>query len=73
MSTIEGSLRIITNPAVLKFIMKGVAFTLIISVVAVLMGIFVGSILALVRNYCNRGVARIHFLFLMIIFLLPMC
>jgi len=59
MSTIEGSLRIITNPAVLKFIMKGVAFTLIISVVAVLMGIFVGSILALVRNYCNRGVARI--------------
>ena len=38
MSTIEGSLRIITNPAVLKFIMKGVAFTLIISVVAVLMG-----------------------------------
>ena len=63
MSTIEGSLRIITNPAVLKFIMKGVAFTLIISVVAVLMGIFVGSILALVRNYCNRGVARIHFYF----------
>ena len=59
MSTIEGSLRIITNPAVLKFIMKGVAFTLIISVVAVLMGIFVGSILALVCNYCNRGVARI--------------
>lgn len=59
MSTIEGSLWIITNPAVLKFIMKGVAFTLIVSVVAVLLGIFVGSILALVRNYCNRGPARI--------------
>ena len=56
MEQIKGSFQMITNPAVLAYIMKGVAFTVIISVVAVLFGILFGSILAMVRNYCNgRG------------------
>ena len=56
MEQIKGSFQMITNPAVLAYIMKGVAFTVIISVVAVWFGILFGSILAMVRNYCNgRG------------------
>ena len=35
--------------------MKGVAFTLIISAVAVIIGILFGYILAIVRNYCTHG------------------
>lgn len=53
MEQLKGSFRIITNPAVFVYVMKGVAFTVILSVVAVLFGILFGSILAMVRNYCN--------------------
>jgi len=54
MSTLDNSLSMLKNPTVLSYILKGVAFTLIISVVAVGIGILIGSILALVRNYCNN-------------------
>lgn len=53
MSTFMGSLSILKNEAVISYIFKGVAFTLIISVIAVIIGILVGSVLALVRNYCT--------------------
>lgn len=59
MENIKGSLSIITNPAVLVYIFKGVAFTLVISVTAVLLGLVIGSLLALLRNYCNHGFNRI--------------
>lgn len=59
MSTLEGSLSILKNPAILNYIFKGVAFTLIISVVAVGIGVLLGSVLALVRNYCNSSKTRI--------------
>ncbi len=59
MSTLEGSLSILKNPAILNYIFKGVAFTLIISVVAVGIGVLLGSVLALVRNYCNSRKTRI--------------
>lgn len=59
MQQIKGSFSIITNPAVFAYIMKGVAFTVIISVVAVLCGILFGAILAMVRNYCNSRKNRI--------------
>lgn len=59
MSNLEGSLSLITNAAILKYIFQGVIFTLIISVIAVLFGILIGSVLALVRNYCEKGMARI--------------
>ncbi|MDF2511408.1 MAG: amine acid transporter, permease protein region, His/Glu/Gln/Arg/opine family [Herbinix sp.] len=59
MSTLEGSLSILKNPAILSYIFKGVAFTLIISVVAVGIGVLLGSVLALVRNYCTTKKTRI--------------
>lgn len=59
MSTFPASLSMLKNPAILQYIMKGVMFTLIISVVAVGFGILIGSVLALVRNYCNKGKNRI--------------
>ena len=59
MSTLTNSLQMLTNPAIFIYILKGVAFTLVISVVAVLIGLVWGSILAMVRNYCHRGVMKI--------------
>lgn len=53
MNTLEGSLSILKNTAVLSYIFKGIAFTIIISVVAVGIGLLLGSVLALVRNYCT--------------------
>lgn len=47
------------NPAILTYMLKGVAFTLIISVLAVVLGILIGSVLALVRNYCKSGKNKI--------------
>lgn len=46
------SLSIFENNAVWIYLMKGIAFTLIVSIIAVIVGILLGSILALVRNYC---------------------
>ena len=59
MNTWNASFSILQNPAVMGYLLKGVAFTLVISVVAVLLGLVLGSVLALARNYCNRGPARI--------------
>lgn len=59
MSTLEGSLSMLKNPAILQYILKGVGFTMIISIIAVGFGILIGSVLALVRNYCNRGKNKI--------------
>ncbi len=53
MNTLEGSLSILKNMAVLSYILKGIAFTIIVSVVAVGIGLLLGSVLALVRNYCT--------------------
>lgn len=47
------------NPTVLSYLLSGIAFTLIISMVAVAIGLLLGSILALVRNYCNSKRTRI--------------
>lgn len=59
MENLKGSISIITNSAVLLYILKGVAFTLVISVTAILFGLVIGSVLALLRNYCNSGFVRI--------------
>ena len=53
MDTLGNSLSMLTNPAIILFLVQGVAFTLIISVVAVLVSILFGSVLALLRNYCT--------------------
>lgn len=55
MSNIEASFSMLKNGNLLLYIGKGVLFTLIISVIAVLCGIMIGSVLALVRNYCTKG------------------
>ncbi len=55
MSNFLASLSMITNGAVIAYLAKGVAFTLVISIIAVLCGILWGSILAMVRNYCRGG------------------
>ena len=59
MNTLKASLSMLQNPALIKYLMKGVAFTLVISVVAVVMGLLVGSLLALARNYCTSGWKRV--------------
>lgn len=59
MSTLDNSLSMLKNTTVLNYILSGVAFTLIISVVAVVIGLLLGSILALLRNYCKNKRNRI--------------
>lgn len=59
MNQLEGSLSMLRNPAVLIYILKGLGFTLFIAVIAVVLGIIIGSVLAMFRNYCDRGPARI--------------
>ncbi len=53
MSNFEASISILKDYNILFFLLKGIVFTLIISVVAVGFGVVIGSILALVRNYCT--------------------
>lgn len=59
MNNWSASLSIVTNPAIIMYVLKGVLFTLIISIIAVVLGIFIGSILALLRNYCTSSKNRI--------------
>lgn len=59
MGTIRGSLSILTNNAVLLYLFKGVLFTVIISLNAVVFGLLFGSVLALFRNYCNSNKTKI--------------
>lgn len=69
MSTFEGSLSILQNGAIIKYIFQGVAFTLILSIVAVGLGLILGSILALVRNYATKGKVAKTFKALSIIYI----
>ena len=59
MDTLSASFSILKNGSIWLYILKGTAFTLLISVLAVIIGILLGSILALVRNYCNSSATRI--------------
>ncbi|MBO5292815.1 MAG: amino acid ABC transporter permease [Lachnospiraceae bacterium] len=59
MENLAASFAILEKASIWLYILKGVAFTLIISVIAVFLGILIGSLLALLRNYCNRGFSRI--------------
>lgn len=59
MGDFRASFSILQNPAILLYILKGVAFTLIIALIAVICGILIGSVLALVRNYCSSPKNRI--------------
>ena len=54
----EASFSILTHPGVMAYIGKGVAFTLVLSALSVVISILLGSVLALCRNYCT-GKSRI--------------
>ena len=49
----SASFSILQSPGVLSYIGKGILFTLVISVLSVAVSIFLGSVLALCRNYCK--------------------
>lgn len=59
MDTLGNSLSMLGNPAIITFLLNGVLFTLIISVVAVLFSIVLGTVLALLRNYCTTKKTKI--------------
>lgn len=59
MDHLMASLSILQNGSIWGYILKGVVFTLIISIIAVVIGILWGSVLALVRNYCTQPKNRI--------------
>lgn len=58
MSEIMGSLGILTNGSVLTYLFKGLVFTLAIAATAIIISLFIGSILAFMRNYCTHGAKR---------------
>ena len=49
----SASFSILQQPGIMQYIMRGTAFTLVIAASAVLISIVLGSVLALVRNYCT--------------------
>lgn len=53
MTNLQGSFSILQNMDIIKYILQGVLFTVVLSVVAVGFGILIGSFLALVRNYAD--------------------
>ena len=59
MSNLKASLSMFQNVNLLIYVGKGVLFTLIIAIIAVLLGIVIGSVLAILRNYCLHGPSRI--------------
>lgn len=59
MSELEASFYILTRKGVALYITRGVAFTLVVSVIAVLVGLILGSVLAICRNYCNKGFTKV--------------
>lgn len=54
----QASFSILTKAGVAVYILRGVAFSLVISVCAVVVSLLIGSVLALMRNYCS-GPTRI--------------
>ncbi len=57
--TLSASFSMLVNPAILLYMGKGVAFTLVISLLAVAIGLALGSVLALARNYCVSRRTRV--------------
>ena len=56
---LKGSFAILSNADVMSYLMRGLMFTLIISVIAIVFSLVIGVALALARNYCTRGAARV--------------
>lgn len=59
MDELRASLTMLTNGDLMLYFFKGVAFTLVIAAVAIVVGFVFGAVLALVRSYCDTGPARV--------------
>lgn len=59
MTDLQGSLGILKNPDVLSYLLQGLLFTIGVSVITIVLSLIIGAVLALVRNYCTSGPARI--------------
>lgn len=59
MDEFMGSLRMIANESVFLYLLKGLGFTVGIAFFAVVLGIIIGTVLALARNYCLTGPLKI--------------
>ena len=59
MAELQGSIGILKNPDVVGYLLGGLAFTLGISFITIVLSVIVGAALALARNYCTSGPARI--------------
>ena len=59
MSNLEASFSILAQKGVMLYILKGTVFTLIIALIAVVLGIVIGSVLALCRNYRTSKTTKI--------------
>ena len=51
MNDLRGSIGILRNPDVMGYLLKGLLFTLGISIIAIAFSLVIGAVLALVRNY----------------------
>ncbi|MFI3166687.1 MAG: amino acid ABC transporter permease [Bacillota bacterium] len=59
MDNVMASFSMLSFEGVFSYIMKGVAFTVIIAVFAVFIGLVFGSVLAIARNYCTSKKTKI--------------
>jgi putative glutamine transport system permease protein len=59
MDQFKASLNMLSNGGLMFYFIKGVFFTLFIAVIAIIVGFVFGTVLALLRNYCNKGILRI--------------
>lgn len=59
MAEFRASLSMLTNGSLMLYFMKGVAFSVFIALVAIIIGFVFGSVLALARNYCDTGIKRV--------------
>lgn len=59
MSDWMASFSMLHNGSLMLYFLKGVAFSLVIAAVAIVISFFFGTAMALVRNYCTKGPARV--------------
>lgn len=56
---LEGSFGILFNADVMSYLLRGLMFYAGVSVIAIVFSLLLGVALALARNYCTRGPARV--------------
>ncbi len=59
MGELSASLSMLSNGGLMGFFFKGVAFTVVIAFISIVIGFFFGSVLSLARNYCTTGAKRV--------------